>query len=405
MNGLYTVGKSDFPILKWRNDNIDYLLSEYIPFLISKLNTNKSETRNIQISELSAQYSTEGFSYKNLKFLSFELETNRGKFDMKVKLPVPSGDDIFTINRKYFILVNILQDHIFYILNGMIYTVTFRISDEGLWFPFRGSQSRTQVGVPLITLLYSLDILDKWFPDYKIESDPANKDSNREYIRIGDTNEYLSYKPDKLREIEYNAAYKIIKKSAALIKKWSTVESQKDATLERIEKYNPFTYSLEYEFILGYNDLPTFYNHVLESYQDKYLDLKDEIHIDFKRVAYYTTLLKPFEYKIQNLISLFKRAKNVDISWHQKLPNNLITKDAKTNKYLQYLELKNIFEEIAIKTKLANPLENIPKYMRKTMNSAVGHICPIDTPDNKNVGAVQHATITTKLDPNGYFIK
>jgi len=404
MNGLYTVGKSEFPILNWRIDNVDYLLSEYIPFLISKLNTKKSETKDIKIQELTGQYSTEGFSYKNLKLLSFVLETNRGQFDMKVKLPVPSQDDIFTINRKYFILVNVLHDHIFYILNKTIYTVTFRISDEGLWYLFRGSQSKSQVGIPLISIMYVLDIIDNWFKDWKIEQDPQ-KDNKRKYIRIGESNEYFSYIPDELKEEQYYTTYNLIENSFKYVKKWSDIEKQKENIYEKVMKQNPFDYSLEYEFILGHNDLSRLYNTILESYQEKYLELKDEIHIDFKRVAYYSTLLKPFEYKIQNLISLFARAKNVDISWHQKLPNNLITKDAKTNKYLQYLELKNIFEEIAIKTKLTIPLENVPKYMRKTMNSAIGQICPIDSPDNKNIGIVQHAAITAKLDKNGYFIR
>jgi len=401
MNKIFVSKNEPISVLEWRKQNVEYLIDEYIPFLINKLKTPKTDVKDIKLEELTGQYSTEGFSYKNLKLLSFVLITNRGEFDIKVKLPVPSHDDIFTINRKHYILVNVLHDHIYYILNKTIYSVTFRITHEGLWYQFKGSQSKTQVGIPLVNLFYTLNILDTWFKNYEISSESIE---GKECIQIGDSKEWFCYDKDEQREKDFYHGYELLKKSFQYIKKWDHVVKNSDKLMDKINAHNPFEYSLEYEFLLGYNDLGKLYNEMLERYQEKYLQLVDEIHIDFKRVGYYSTLLTPFEKRIQTLLGLFKRAKNADIAWHQKMPNNLLTKDAKTNKYLQYLELKNPFEEIAIKTKLVTPLDNVPKYMRKTMNSAYGQICPLDTPDSKNIGVVQHLAVTANLDKNGFFI-
>jgi len=401
MNKIFVSHNEPITSLEWRRNNVQYLLDNYIPFLINKLKTDKTDVKDIKLEELTGQYSTEGFSYKNLKLLSFILVTNRGEFEIKVKLPVPSDDDIFTINRKHYILVNILYDNIYYILNRTINSVTFRITYEGLWFQFKGSQSKSQVGVPLVNVLYTLDTLDYWFSNYEVSTE---KIEGKECIEIGESGEWFCYEKDEARETEFSEGYDLLKRSFIHIKKWNLLEKNKEKLLDKVTSHNPFEYSLEYEFLLGHNDLGRLYNEMIEKYQEKYLHLEDEIHIDFKRVGYYNTLLIPFERRIQTLLGLFKRAKNADIAWHQKMPNNLLTKDAKVNKYLQYLELKNPFEEIGIKTKLVTPLTNVPKYMRKTMNSGYGQICPLDTPDSKNIGVVQHLAVTSNIDNKGYFI-
>ena len=403
-----TSNETELPVLEWRRRNVEFLQREYIPYMLNKLNTNKSEISDIMISELSGQYSTEGFKYNNIKLLEFTLKTNRGEFPIKIKLPIPSDDDIYVLNRKHYIMVNILNDDIYYIFNKTIYSVTFRISEEGMWYQYKGSQSKSTNGIPLVQVLQSLEILGDWLPNFRFTSDDESDNKTKRSAPISKEG-YLTYDIAPEQYNNFKDAYDLIERSIINLKNEADLNKNIDKVLDKVNNQNPFDYSLMYGFIRGHEELPQLYNEILMSYKSENF-IPNEIHIKFKRVAYYETVLKPLENRIKSIANLFSRAKNVDISWHQKIPNNLITKalrsDKNISKYLQYLEFHNIFNE-DLKHKVVIPLNNVPKYLRNTSHSAKEYfaIDPINTPDSKQIGIVQHLTYMTKLDDYGYFLK
>jgi len=409
MNGIHR-NTGTFDLLDWRDEDIKYQQEEYIPFLLNKLNTKYSTIENWKISDLSDTDDCEGYRYSNLKMLNVTLKTIGGTAEINVKLPTPSADDIFVINRNPYILINQYIDDLYYFYNKDLFTVSFRINhNTGGWVAFKGSQAKAQKQIPLILVLHYLKLLDSYFTNVEFVKElPENCEvwidedtvSEKFVHKIHDELYFIADSIDVLTNTR-----DLIIKSISLMHKF---DLNNNAELTKVAKFveaqNPFEYSYEYEFVHGYCDLPTLYTNMLREYDNDVYHRFDEIHLKFKRVKYYSQVLTPLANKIKNIRNIFDRAKNLtqDISWKQRIPANIMTKYLKKYKHLQYLEL-NAFTEIDMKYKLVTPLKNVPKYMRSTAYTGFQSICPLNTPDNKNIGAVQSLVASVDLDKNGKF--
>ena len=409
MNGI-KLKSVDFTITKWRKDDVDFHLSEYIPFLLKKLNSKYSEVKRIEINDLDMNDENHGFRYSNLKKLNVILETIKGQTDINLYLPVPGNDDIFIINKKPYILVNQLIDDIFYFQNKDIFTISFRINhDTGGWIPFKGSQAKAQKQIPIIHVMQGLGILEDYFPnpefvkskpDHKLANDKHDPTEDKFVWKISDDIYFLS---DNFKTL--TNTHKLVLKSLDLVEKYTFQNTTLiNKLMKTVESQSPFSYSYEYEFTKGYSDLVSLYKDIFTHYnEDKYHKF-DDIHLDFKRIRYYAQVLDPLATRVRNIKTMFNRARNLtsDINWNQKIPNNMIIKYIRKYKYLQYLEL-NIFTEIDYKYKCVIPLNNVPKSMRSTSWSGVHAICPLNSPDNKSIGIVQSLVTDCKLDKYGKF--
>lgn len=403
MNGLY-IKTPELNFLQWRKQDVEFQLEEYLPFILSKLNTKYSECSGFEINDLPGTYDTDGFKYDNLKLLQIKLKTIGGEQDIGVKLPMPSpNDDIFTINRNNYILTSLYTDDLFYFYNKTLHTISFRIYPNGSWAAFKGSQVKNQKLLSIASIAHSLGILTNWFKEYAIlgKSEEVPKGSKTAQLKNGDI--FVYKLADEYSELTLTHDLFIASLDVEQIKSFDGIDV--DGVMKRIIEQNPFEFSFEYEFTHGYSDLETLYFYMLKEYENEEYHRFEEIHLSFKRIKYYQQVLSPIANKIKSIRNIFNKAKNLstDISWKQRIPANVATKFLKKYKYLQYLEL-NPFIEIDVKHKIVTPLDNVPKYMRSTAYSGVKQICPLNSPDSANIGVVQSMASSCTLDPYGKFL-
>jgi len=395
MNGIY-LKSEQLSFLQWRKDNVNYLLNNYVPFLLNKLNTKYSEIKSYEYHDLTNEMTSDGYRFTNIKVLKITLETIGGTITTSVKLPIPSDEDIFIMNRKPYILVNLLADSLFYFYMRDIYTISFRIFKDGKWRPYKGSQVKNQKAIPIFKVLHALELLDDWFPNYTIDNHNIPNSFSFEMV------DGIFFNSDKVDVITSTHQLIIDSLKGDTTKDIDSIDSAD--IISKIEQQNPFDYSYEYEFVKGYSDLKSLYSDIMTHYaNDKYHKF-DEIHTDFKRVIYYEQVLKILASRIKNIKDRFAKAKNLtnDINWSQRIPANCMTKAMKKYKYMQYLD-PNPFIEISAKYKLVIDLENIPLYMRNTSMTAYGKICPLDSPDNNHIGQIQALVSNVSLDKFGQF--
>lgn len=403
MNGLY-LKTPELNFLKWRKQDVEFNLEEYLPFMLSQLNTKYSECTGFEINDLPGNYDTDGFKYDNLKLLRIKLKTIGGEQDIGVKLPIPSpNDDIFTINRNNYILTSLYTDDLYFFFDRTLFTISFRILPNGAWVAYKGSQVKNQKLLGLATILHCMDIMKDWFSEYTIIP-KGNEIPSTDEIFMTDAGNAFVYKlNDKYKELTLTHELILNSLNVDNVKTLESIDI--DVIMKRVNEQNPFEFTFEYEFSHGYNDLHTLYTNMLNAYNNEEYHRFEEIHLDFKRVKYYQQVLSPIASKIKSIKSIFSRAKSLstDISWNQRIPANVATKYLKKYKYLQYLEL-NPFIEVDVKHKIVIPLNNVPKYMRSTSFFGVNQICPLNSPDSANIGIVQSIASSAKIDPYGKFI-
>ncbi len=371
-------------ILQWRKENAHLILTQYIPFLFQKLEETGKYEIKLQY-ELSSKYSSEGFHPQNILLLKVKKRVIPidETLEYVIKVVTPNYEDVIYLGKPH-ILVSCIIDNGYYIRNGEIRFYKFMVTKDGL-------VSNGGAPVALFKILKHYNLLDKFLGEYELlESVPSDYELKGYYIVKG-RQKYLVVKNNKVTPVQ-----KLIADSFAGI-----TDVLYNYEVQTIEKWFEAEVPYDLQFV---EKIKTFKEILIRALKDynKYSHYS-EIHIKFKRLRYLETLLDPLAYKIQKIKKLVEK-QNDSLILKQKIPHDIITQYAKTCKLLQYLDFTNPLEEIAYKTKVVLNLDNPPAYLRDTHLTYTNYICPLDTPDNENVGKNRHLAIDAPIDEYGRFI-
>jgi len=395
----------NFNLLKWRKRNLQLILDEYIPFIVDKLNTDVVQVVGYKLAPVTRQYEFAGFAPENLLELSVTLQPkieDSKPHTSHVLVPIPNKQDFFSMGGSTYIMVNVLMDEPYLIFRGEIRSTHFIVSNGMVYYDsykqsLRGNKQR--VKTPLYKLIAAFDLFPRYFKNARFveEKDiPPNHEVNGKVItRIGSiyfiSDDYIK----NLRPVQ-----KLILNSLRRATKKSDVILTDNKKAEFVIKFGLLPIPLRNMFTSGYTNTIDIFIDALDEY-DKYSHLED-VHLRFKRLKYAEI---PIE-ALQEEISRFNKLSEKDLAKGKQvsLATNRLVKAAKQSRFIQWVDLNNPIQEIAMRNKITAEAPRVGLYVRNVSKYQVPHICPLDTPDSEKVGMNMYATPEIEVNEYGQFI-
>ncbi|MEM0174140.1 MAG: hypothetical protein QXI16_06525 [Sulfolobaceae archaeon] len=375
-------------VLEFRKKHVELSIYEYLPVVIKDV-AEKLESPVEYIKKKSIQSSSllRGFHVDNI--VVFEVKF-KGRDALTIWIPVPDELDLFTIVDTRRILIFELLDDIYSVRQtSNLLSVRFQFinalqSNENGFFENLGCSLYS-----LYQYYFTEDELREMNIYFSTEEKPNLHPVNMK-IKNKDTTIYTSIPVPNMSAFQktlFNSFVYQLSKSNTSTEKLKQLESYVDPITKLINNINSFKDILK----LAYDDFT----------KQSLSDLVGT-NLRYKRIRNEELIIRTVYLKLLELTRFQK--KQVDLRY----PHDYLLRQMFTNvsliKIFEYIDLRNVFQEMSLKHKLVLLIDHLPNDLRDVHSSYFQRICALDTSDDDTIGSRLQLTPDAEITEFGRFL-